>query len=92
MQAANDNDGLKALQQQFIAQVEAEAAAQPFKFSQEARKAYTTIGGTPFLDNEYTVFGEVVEGLDVIDKIAAVECGAADRPKKDVKFKVSVLK
>ena len=46
----------------------------------EQRKAYTTIGGTPFLDGNYTVFGEVIEGLDVIDKIAAVKTGPNDRP------------
>ncbi|MBP5318609.1 MAG: peptidylprolyl isomerase [Paludibacteraceae bacterium] len=92
MQSNRDSVGLNNLQKELVSQVEAEAAAQPIKFSEEARKAYTTIGGTPFLDNDYTVFGEVVEGLDVIDKIAAVECGAADRPKSDVKFKVSVIR
>jgi peptidyl-prolyl cis-trans isomerase B (cyclophilin B) len=61
------------------------------KFSAEQRKVYTTIGGTPHLDGDYTVFGQVVEGLDVIDKIAAVECGYADRPVKDVKMKITVV-
>lgn len=48
------------------------------------REIYKTIGGTPFLDGEYTVFGEVVDGLDVIDKIAAVKTGQGDRPVEDV--------
>ncbi len=53
--------------------------------------AYTTVGGTPHLDGDYTVFGQVVEGLEVIDKIAAVKCGAADRPLEDVKMKIKVV-
>ena len=48
------------------------------------RQAYMTVGGTPFLDGEYTVFGEVIEGLDVVDKIAAVETGRMDVPVKPV--------
>jgi peptidyl-prolyl cis-trans isomerase B (cyclophilin B) len=57
---------------------------------EQMRKDYMEIGGTPFLDNEYTVFGEVVEGLDVIDKIAAVETNPGDRPKTDIKMKVKI--
>jgi len=60
-------------------------------FSPEQIEAYTTIGGTPHLDGDYTVFGEVVEGLDVVDKIAAVQCGQFDRPVKDVKMKMKVI-
>ncbi|HTH54471.1 MAG TPA: peptidylprolyl isomerase [Cyclobacteriaceae bacterium] len=56
----------------------------------ERIKAYTTVGGTPFLDESYTVFGEVIKGLDVIDKIAAVKKGAADRPTEDVRMFVTV--
>lgn len=55
-----------------------------FKFSPEAREAYTTIGGSPWLDQQYTVFGQVVYGLDVVDKICEVERLLGDRPKKDV--------
>ena len=66
-----------------------------FKFSPEARKAYTTIGGTPSLDMGYTVFGEVIEGLDVVDKIAVVETSPGgpdkDRPKVDVKMSMKVV-
>lgn len=61
------------------------------KFTSEQVEAYTTLGGTPFLDGDYTVFGEVVEGLDVIDKIAAVPCGPMDRPVEDVKMKMSII-
>lgn len=53
-------------------------------------KLYKERGGTPQLDNEYTVFGEVVEGLDVIDKIAAVQTGQGDRPVQDVKMRIKM--
>lgn len=67
------------------------AAGMEFKFSEEARKAYTTIGGSPHLDGAYTVYGEVTEGIDVIDKIAVVERGKADRPNKDVRMFVKII-
>lgn len=50
----------------------------------EKREVYKTMGGTPFLDGEYTVFGEVVEGLDIVDKIAVQKTGANDRPEEDI--------
>lgn len=61
------------------------------KLSDTQKKAYTTIGGYPSLDGGYTVFGEVVEGLDVLDKIAAVKTDGADRPLQDVRMKVKVI-
>ena len=61
-------------------------------FTPEQREAYTTIGGYPSLDGEYTVFGEVVEGLDVLDKIAAVETDPNNRPRSDIKMEVEVVK
>ncbi|MBN2165532.1 MAG: peptidylprolyl isomerase [Marinilabiliaceae bacterium] len=61
------------------------------EFSEVQRNAYTTIGGCPDLDGEYTVFGEVVEGLSVIDKIAAMPTDKNDRPLTDVKIRVSVV-
>ena len=60
-------------------------------FTPEQAEAYATVGGTPFLDGDYTVFGEVVEGMEVIDKIAAVQCGPMDRPVEDVKMKMSII-
>lgn len=56
----------------------------------ERLASYTTIGGAPFLDDQYTVFGKVIKGLEVIDKIAAVERNRADRPNDDVRMFVSV--
>lgn len=63
-----------------------------WKITPEAREAYTTVGGIPHLDGQYTVFGEVVEGLDVIDKIAAAETNAMDRPVKDIKMTIKRVK
>jgi cyclophilin family peptidyl-prolyl cis-trans isomerase len=63
-----------------------------FKFSPEQREAYKTIGGTPFLDRKYTVYGEVTEGLDVLDKIAAVATGPGDRPVEDLRMTVKVIR
>jgi cyclophilin family peptidyl-prolyl cis-trans isomerase len=55
-------------------------------YTQEQKEKYIKEGGTPMLDNEYTVFGEVVSGMDVVDKIAEVERGVADRPLKDIRI------
>lgn len=60
-------------------------------FTKEQMEVYATLGGTPFLDGDYTVFGEVVEGLGVIDKIAAVQCGAMDRPVDNVTMKMTII-
>ncbi len=58
------------------------------EFSEAQREAYTTVGGLPELDGDYTVFGEVVEGLSVIDKIAALPTDDNDRPLTDVKIEI----
>ena len=55
-------------------------------FTDEQTKIYTTVGGAPFLDMQYTVFGEVVEGMDVVDKIAAQKKDRFDRPFNDIKI------
>ena len=62
------------------------------KYNPEQRKLYKELGGTPFLDGDYTVYGEVVEGIEVIDKIAAVKTDQSDRPVKDIPMKVRILK
>ncbi len=62
-----------------------------FSYSVNQRETYARMGGTPFLDQNYTVFGEVISGLDVIDKIAAVEKGVNDRPKVNVRMRMRML-
>lgn len=64
-----------------------------YKFSEQARTDYTTIGGTPHLDGNYTVFGEVLTGLDVVDKIAESRTNRDDRPIKDIRIiKIRLIK
>ncbi len=60
--------------------------------TEEQRKAYTTVGGYPSLDNGYTIFGEVTEGLDVVDKIAQQATDQFNRPQSDIKFKITMIK
>ena len=80
-----DQAGIAAIQEQLQKDTFAKAKemGKP-KFTDAQREAYTTIGGTPFLDNDYTVFGEVEEGMDVIDAIQNVATGVGDRPNNDV--------
>ncbi|MGM9476591.1 peptidylprolyl isomerase [Pedobacter sp. GSP4] len=63
-----------------------------FKIPEWQREVYKTIGGTPHLDRNYTVYGEIVVGLDMVDKIAVLTTDKNNRPKQDVKMEVSVLK
>ena len=94
MRKENNEEGLYDLQEKLFAQAQEEAAKQPeFRFTKEQVEAYTTVGGTPHLDGEYTVFGEVVEGMDIVDKIQNVKTDRNDRPEEDVKIiKVEVEK
>ena len=87
-----DQAGLLELQNQLVAETKATCAemGKP-SFTEEQTKAYTTVGGTPFLDGQYTVFGEVVEGLDVVDKIQQVETHTGDRPSVDVSMTMEVI-
>jgi cyclophilin family peptidyl-prolyl cis-trans isomerase len=64
----------------------------PFKLTEEQRRVYTTVGGTPHLDGAYTVFGEVVSGMEIVDQIAAVQTDTNDRPVQDIRISIKVVK
>ncbi len=61
------------------------------KYSEAQRNLYKEVGGAPFLDGQYTVFGEVVEGMEIVDQIAAAQKDQFDRPTEDVKMTVKIL-
>lgn len=87
MRRAGDNDGLMELQNK----LEEEAykvmeKEEPVRFTPEQIQAYTTVGGAPHLDGEYTVFGEVVDGMDVIDRIQKVKTNRKDRPEENIRI------
>ena len=87
MQKKNDRTGLQSLQEKFIRIVEDSAKSNGgVHYTQEQVQTYTTVGGTPFLDNQYTVFGQVIDGMDVVEKIEKSATNAQDRPKKDIKI------
>lgn len=86
LQQNADHAGLDSLQKKLVAETEAEAAANPARLTPEQHEAYTTVGGAPHLDGQYTVFGEVIKGMNVVDSIEKVPTGPADRPREDVRI------
>lgn len=74
------------------AEIDAMQRRSGLAYTEAQRNAYKTVGGTAFLDMNYTVFGEVISGLDVIDKIAAVQTQPGDRPVQDVRMTVTLVK
>jgi peptidylprolyl isomerase len=82
------NNSMKAINAQLDKLIAKELETLPsWEFSEEEKKIYKTKGGTPHLDGSYTVFGEVVRGMEVVDKIAALITGDFDRPLTDVRIK-----
>ena len=76
--------GLQELQDRLAAEAETKAKTFGPVLTEAQMEAYSSVGGTPHLDGQYTVFGEVVEGLDIVDRIQQVETLSGDRPKADV--------
>jgi cyclophilin family peptidyl-prolyl cis-trans isomerase len=92
LRQANDQAGFNKRVSQLKATADsAFRVASKVRIPDEKRKAYTTIGGYPSLDGSYTVFGQVLEGLDIIDKISSVKTDGNDRPLVDVIMKIKVL-
>lgn len=77
---------LQELQDKLIKETDSIVKAAPDTLTAEQRQVYSTVGGTPHLDGSYTVFGEVISGMDVVDKIQKVETDRNDRPVEDVKI------
>ena len=87
MKKANDEAGLMELQDSLEAQAyELYKAEEPFMFTPEQIAAYSTIGGAPHLDGAYTVFGQVLEGMETVEKIEVTKTGKADRPVENVRI------
>ena len=87
LRKANDQDGLLELQDSLEAQAYAlYKEEEPFMFTPEQLTAYSTIGGAPHLDGAYTVFGQVVSGMETVEKIEGTKTGKADRPVENVRI------
>ncbi len=88
-----DSAGLQKLITQFMPEIDAVySRTAPFKLSPEQRNIYKTIGGTPHLDGAYTVFGEVIEGMDIVDRIAAAKTDSNDRPLVNIPMKIKLIR
>jgi cyclophilin family peptidyl-prolyl cis-trans isomerase len=94
LRAENRAEEFRALAEPLRSGIETEysLASGKLKFTEEQRVAYTSLGGYPELDGKYTIFGECIDGLEVVDKIAELKTDGNDRPFTDVKISVRILK
>lgn len=89
----NKLDSAELVNKQIEVMIKEQVSKSPvYAMSEYQKTSYSTVGGTPHLDGTYTVFGEVIEGLEVIDKIAAVKVDGNNRPEKDVRMKITLIK
>ena len=91
MRRERNRAGLQDLQEKLAAEAEAQVKAQGAGMTDEQRAIYSTVGGTPHLDGQYTVFGEVEEGLDIVEMIQQSKTARGDRPVDDIEMRVVVM-
>lgn len=89
MRRERNRTGLQELQDKLAA--EAEKQVKDSGLTEEQQKIYSTIGGTPHLDGQYTVFGEVEDGLEVVEMIQGTATGRGDRPIDDIEMRITVI-
>ena len=89
MRRERNRVGLQELQDKLAA--EAESQVKGGGLTEEQQKIYATVGGTPHLDGQYTVFGEVEDGLDVVEMIQGTATGRGDRPIDDIEMRITVI-
>lgn len=90
MRRNRDRAGLQELQDRLAAEAQ-QQAVDDAGLNEEQQKIYSTLGGTPHLDGQYTVFGEVEDGLDVVEMIQSSATGRGDRPVDDIEMRISVV-
>ena len=86
LRRARDFAALQQIQDEIVMKADEMLEARKFSLTPEQREAYSTVGGTPFLDGEYTVFGEVVSGMEVVEAIEKTATDSNDRPVNDVRI------
>jgi len=84
LRRARDNEGLEKLRLSLVGKLEKEMKEHPAVIPEDIRMAYKTVGGTPHLDGAYTVYGEVIDGMDVVDAIQKADTDQYDRPEEDI--------
>lgn len=90
MRRERNREGLQELQDKLVAEAEQKAASYT-GLTEEQQTLYTTLGGTPHLDGQYTVFGEVEEGLDIVEMIQSSATGRSDRPLDDIEMRIIII-